>query len=32
MAALIAWMLSDRFATATGNSVTADGGWVKAAS
>jgi NAD(P)-dependent dehydrogenase (short-subunit alcohol dehydrogenase family) len=32
MAALIAWMLSDRFATATGNSITADGGWVKAAS
>jgi 3-oxoacyl-[acyl-carrier protein] reductase len=32
MAALIAWMLSDRFAAATGNSVTADGGWVKAAS
>jgi NAD(P)-dependent dehydrogenase (short-subunit alcohol dehydrogenase family) len=31
MAALIAWMLSDRFAAATGNSVTADGGWVKAA-
>jgi NAD(P)-dependent dehydrogenase (short-subunit alcohol dehydrogenase family) len=32
MAGLIAWMLSDRFAAATGNSVTADGGWVKAAS
>jgi NAD(P)-dependent dehydrogenase (short-subunit alcohol dehydrogenase family) len=32
MAAMIAWMLSDRFAAATGNSVTADGGWVKAAS
>jgi 3-oxoacyl-[acyl-carrier protein] reductase len=32
MAALIAWMLSDRFSTATGNSITADGGWVKAAS
>jgi NAD(P)-dependent dehydrogenase (short-subunit alcohol dehydrogenase family) len=32
MAALIAWMLSDRFSAATGNSVTADGGWVKAAS
>jgi NAD(P)-dependent dehydrogenase (short-subunit alcohol dehydrogenase family) len=32
MAAMIAWMLSDRFASATGNSVTADGGWVKAAS
>ena len=31
MAALIAWMLSDRFSAATGNSVTADGGWVKAA-
>lgn len=31
MASLIAWMLSDRFAAATGNSVTADGGWVKAA-
>jgi len=32
MAGLITWMLSDRFAAATGNSVTADGGWVKAAS
>jgi len=32
MAAMILWMLSDRFAAATGNSVTADGGWVKAAS
>jgi NAD(P)-dependent dehydrogenase (short-subunit alcohol dehydrogenase family) len=32
MAAMIAWMLSDRFSAATGNSVTADGGWVKAAS
>ena len=32
MAALAAWMLSDRFAAATGNSVTADGGWVKTAS
>jgi NAD(P)-dependent dehydrogenase (short-subunit alcohol dehydrogenase family) len=32
MAALIAWMLSDQFAAATGNSLTADGGWVKAAS
>jgi 3-oxoacyl-[acyl-carrier protein] reductase len=32
MASMIAWMLSDRFASATGNSVTADGGWVKAAS
>jgi NAD(P)-dependent dehydrogenase (short-subunit alcohol dehydrogenase family) len=32
MAGLIAWMLSDRFAAATGNSLTADGGWVKAAS
>jgi NAD(P)-dependent dehydrogenase (short-subunit alcohol dehydrogenase family) len=32
MAAMIVWMLSDRFAAATGNSVTADGGWVKAAS
>jgi NAD(P)-dependent dehydrogenase (short-subunit alcohol dehydrogenase family) len=32
MAALIAFMLSDRFSTATGNSITADGGWVKAAS
>jgi len=32
MAAMIAWMLSDRFGAATGNSVTADGGWVKAAS
>jgi len=32
MAGLIAWMLSERFAAATGNSVTADGGWVKAAS
>jgi NAD(P)-dependent dehydrogenase (short-subunit alcohol dehydrogenase family) len=32
MAGLIAWMLSDHFAAATGNSVTADGGWVKAAS
>jgi 3-oxoacyl-[acyl-carrier protein] reductase len=32
MADMIAWMLSDRFAAATGNSVTADGGWVKAAS
>jgi NAD(P)-dependent dehydrogenase (short-subunit alcohol dehydrogenase family) len=32
MAAMVAWMLSDRFAAATGNSVTADGGWVKAAS
>jgi 3-oxoacyl-[acyl-carrier protein] reductase len=31
MAGLIAWMLSDRFAAATGNSITADGGWVKAA-
>jgi NAD(P)-dependent dehydrogenase (short-subunit alcohol dehydrogenase family) len=31
MANMIAWMLSDRFAAATGNSVTADGGWVKAA-
>jgi 3-oxoacyl-[acyl-carrier protein] reductase len=31
MAGLIAWMVSDRFAAATGNSVTADGGWVKAA-
>jgi len=25
-------MLSDRFSAATGNSVTADGGWVKTAS
>jgi NAD(P)-dependent dehydrogenase (short-subunit alcohol dehydrogenase family) len=32
MAAMIAWMLSERFSAATGNSVTADGGWVKAAS
>jgi NAD(P)-dependent dehydrogenase (short-subunit alcohol dehydrogenase family) len=32
MAAMIVWMLSDRFSAATGNSVTADGGWVKAAS
>jgi 3-oxoacyl-[acyl-carrier protein] reductase len=32
MASMIAWMLSDRFSAATGNSVTADGGWVKAAS
>jgi 3-oxoacyl-[acyl-carrier protein] reductase len=32
MAGMIAWMLSDRFSAATGNSVTADGGWVKAAS
>lgn len=31
MAGLIAWMLSDRFAAATGNNITADGGWVKAA-
>jgi NAD(P)-dependent dehydrogenase (short-subunit alcohol dehydrogenase family) len=32
MAAMVVWMLSDRFSAATGNSVTADGGWVKAAS
>jgi len=32
MAAMIAWMLSDRFSAVTGNSVTADGGWVKTAS
>jgi len=31
MAAMIVWMVSDRFSAATGNSVTADGGWVKAA-
>jgi NAD(P)-dependent dehydrogenase (short-subunit alcohol dehydrogenase family) len=31
MAALAAFMLSDRFACATGNQVTADGGWVRSA-
>ncbi len=30
-AALAAFMVSDRFASATGNQVTADGGWVRAA-